>query len=311
MVSSRKNCTPILHFLIGSLGCFLTSFTLAQSNDSPNDSAYTNTHIFNNYGNLKSSQQQAILLNEKGPAPFSIFSSVQKWTTGPKLDNLYTEMAQGLYKVNDQWKIVASELYQKQGNIHLSNTGLGVNYLPNEDWSINAFAGAGAGVLYTYQYSLLLSPQYKLPITSDGKKTVSIEADVNYQEYALGNFRQFAPKINWQASDMMPPISFGYAFGSFQNSTSISANQYYQPKTANGAMISTSLRINEKSFLIITYYPYNKNIIGGFQVIQDTIGATFDYKLTDKLHLSLFSQYQNARNISIDIAFGGALNFSF
>jgi hypothetical protein len=283
--------------------------TLTTSSDP--DSDYMNTHVFTNYGNVQSSQQQLILLREKSPLPFSVFSSVQKWTTGPSQDNLYTQMAQGLYRVNDQWKIIASELYQKQGNINLTNTVLGANYQPDKDWSINASAGIGTGDLYTYKYSLLFSPQYKLPVFDNGRKILSAEASINYQEFSLGNFTQVIPKINWQPDQSMPPISIGYAFGNFQNSTPTTVNQYYEPKTINGAMISASLQATERSFLIISYYPYNKNLTGGRTITQDTVGATLNYKIADKFHIALFGQYQNARSVSIDIAFGGSLNFAF
>ena len=36
-------------------------------------------------------------------------------------------------------------------------------------------------------------------------------------------------------------------------------NQYYAPKTLNGAMISASIQATERSFLIISYYPYNQS----------------------------------------------------
>ncbi|MBU3627121.1 hypothetical protein ICN48_12870 [Polynucleobacter sp. JS-Safj-400b-B2] len=303
----------ITRFIFLALMILLNQYAFGESLNSPSDSDsnYENTHIFTNYGNVQSSQQQEILFREKSPLPFSIFGSVQKWTTGPSQDNLYTQMAQGLYKINDQWKVIASELYQKQGNINLTNTILGFNYLPDKDWSINASAGMGTGDSYTYKYSLLFSPQYKLPIFDNGRKVLSAEATINYQEFSLGNFTQVVPKINWQASQYMPPISIGYAFGNFQNSTSNTVNQYYAPKTLNGAMISASIQATERSFLIISYYPYNKNLTGGRTITQDTVGATLNYKIADKFHIALFGQYQNARNASIDLAFGGSLNFAF
>jgi hypothetical protein len=120
--------------------------------------------------------------------------------------------------------VIASALYQKQGNINLTNTIFGVNYQPDKDWSINASAGVGTGDLYTYKYSLLFSPQYKLPIFNNDRKILSAEASVNYQEFNLGNFTQVVPKINWQASQYMPPISVGYAFGNFQYATQNTVN---------------------------------------------------------------------------------------
>jgi len=310
---SFKDTFSIRRFLFCILMVLFHQYAFGEPLADPSeaDSDGLNTHVFTNYGNVQSSQQQLILLRDKSPLPFSIFSSVQKWTTGPSQDNLYTQMAQGLYRVNDQWKIIASELYQKQGNINLTNTVLGVNYQPDKDWSINASAGIGTGDLYTYKYSLLFSPQYKLPIFDNGRKILSAEASINYQEFSLGNFTQVIPKINWQPSQYIPPISIGYAFGNFQNSTPTTVNQYYEPKTLNGAMISASLQATERSFLIISYYPYNKNLTGGKTITQDTVGATLNYKITEKFHIALFGQYQNARDASIDLAFGGSLNFAF
>ena len=282
----------------------------AESNNPLDPDTYTSSHIFTDYGNIQSSQQQILLLNDKAPLPFSVFGSVQKWTTGPTQDNLITQMAQGLYKLNNHWKIIASELYQKQGNINLSNTVLGFNYQPTSNLSINTSAGAGTADTYTYKYSLLFSPEYKFSLFQD-KKLFSTSATLNYQEFALGNFRQFVPKINWQASEYMPPISFGYAIGSFRNTSSSIVNQYYQPKTLRGALISASMRMTDRAFFIISYYPYNKNIIGGYTTTQDTVGATLNYKIQEKVHVSLFSQYQNTRGSSVNLAFGGSFNFAF
>ena len=310
---SFKDAFSIRRFLFCILMVLFHQYAFGEPVAAPSeaDSGNLNTHVFTNYGNVQSSQQQLILLRDKSPLPFSIFSSVQKWTTGPSQDNLYTQMAQGLYRVNDQWKIIVSELYQKQGNINLTNTVLGANYQPDKDWSINASASMGTGDLYTYKYSLLFSPQYKLPIFDNGRKILSAEASINYQEFSLGNFTQVIPKINWQPSQYIPPISIGYAFGNFQNLTPTTVNQYYEPKTLNGAMISASLQATERSFLIISYYPYNKNLTGGKTITQDTVGATLNYKITEKFHIALFGQYQNARDASIDLAFGGSLNFAF
>lgn len=283
---------------------------LAELNNPSIQNTYTNTHLFTDYGNIQSTQQQVLLLNDKAPLPFSIFGSVQKWTTGPAQDNLITQVAQGLYKVNHQWKIIASELYQKQGNINLSNTVLGFNYQPDPHISINSSVGVGTAKAYTYKYSLLFSPEYKFPEFKN-RTTLSTSATFNYQEFSLGSFRQIIPKINWQASEYMPPLSLGYAIGTFQNNSSEIINQYYQPKTINGALISASLRTTERSFFIISYYPYNKNIIGGYTTTQDTLGATINYKVLDKVHVSVFSQYQNTRGSSVNLALGGSINFAF
>src|SRR5690606_35940072 len=97
----------------------------------------------------------------------------------------------------------------------------------------------------------------------------------NFQEFSSGQFYQIIPKLNIQPVKTLPPISLGYAFGTFRNSGPTTSNQYYQPKTKNGAMIGASLRTSDHSFLSLAYYPYNKNIIAGNVVTQDTFGATW------------------------------------
>jgi hypothetical protein len=97
-----KSTFLVMRFLCCILMILPHQHATAESISAPSDSAsdldsdYINTHLFTNYGNVQSSQQQLILLREKSPLPFSIFSSIQKWTTGPSQDNLYTQMAQGL-----------------------------------------------------------------------------------------------------------------------------------------------------------------------------------------------------------------------
>lgn len=311
MNDARPKLLPLVRFIFGCASLLITPFLLAQSVETSVTPERPTGHTFSDYGNIQSSQQQLILLNDKAPLPFSIFGSVQKWTTGPKQDNLITEVAQGLFKINEQWRAVASQLYQKQGSINLTNTVFGLNYRPNPNWSINSSVGAGTGYMYTYKYSLIFSPEYKLPILINEKRALSTSLGMNYQEFSLGGFSQIVPKINWHVSDYLPPVSIGYAFGSFKNSTSVTTNQYYQPKTINGAMLAASFRATQKSFVILSYYPYNHNIIGGRTLIQDTIGTTFNYKITDRMHISAFGQYQNSRASSIDLAFGGSVNFSF
>ena len=275
------------------------------------DQPYSRTHVFTNYGNIQSTQQQVFLMGNDKPLPFSLSGSVQKWNTGPNQDNLYTQMFQGLYRINDRWNVIFSEIYQRQGDIQLANAAVGFNFVPDNDWSINASLGLGAGYSYTYKYSLLFSPQYRLPFDFNGRKAFAVETALNYQEFSSGSFIQIVPKLNFQISETLPPISIGYAFGNFKNTGSQKINQYYQPKTSNGAMISASVRLTDNSFAIFSYYPYNKNIIGGNTVSQDTIGATWNYKVANSVHLSIFGQYQNTRNSSVDVSFGGSVNFSF
>jgi hypothetical protein len=303
------------HIAVRLILCFSASLYIsnvkAQTESKKSQDDYSGAHVFNNFGDIQSIQQQALLLGPNAPLPYSVFGSVRDWTTGPSKDKLITQTMQGLYKINDQWKVIGQELYQKQGGMNLTNTILGVNYRPDEDLGFNFSAGAGTGYLYTNKYSFSFSPHYSLPTLGEGKKNLSVEANLYYQEFSLGNFKQFVPKINWQASEYMPPLSFAYAFGSFRNSTSAIINQYYQAKIIHGAVVNLSLPATQNSFLILSYYPYNKNIIGGSTVTQDTLGATWNYKISEKLHFTLYSEYQNTRNSSVNLVFGGSINFGF
>ena len=296
-------------FYVGFLLCI--SALNAQSESDTSFADYSHSHIFSSVGNAQSANQETVALGQKGPLPISAFGNVQKWTNGPAPVNLITQVVQGAFKVDDHWKIVASELYQKQGPINLTNSVIGSSYKPNKDWSINSYVGVGTNMLYTYKYSLMLSPQYILPIVKDGMKVFSAETAVNYQVFELGSFSQITPKINWQVSEYLPPISIAYAFGNFQNSTITTINNYNVPKIINGATISASLKTTEKSFLMINYSPENKQLIGGMQSISNTVAATFNYMIADKLHLSAFSQYGNTRGVGTTVALGGGLSFAF
>jgi hypothetical protein len=302
--------SALLTFLaaIAALLSFAPAYAQA---DSSSDQPYSRTHVFTSYGNIQSTQQQVFLMNNDKPLPFSLSGNVQKWNTGPSQENLYTQMFQGLYRVNNRWNVIFSEIYQKQGDIQLANAAVGFNFVPDNDWSFNASLGLGSGYSYTYKYSLLFSPQYRLPFEFNGRKAFAVEAALNYQDFSSGSFTQIVPKLNFQISETLPPISIGYAFGNFRNSGSKKTNQYYQPKTSNGAMVSASIRLTDNSFAIFSYYPNNKNIIGGNTVSQDTLGATWNYKVAPNVHLSIFGQYQNTRNSSVDVSFGGSVNFSF
>lgn len=293
--------------------CFLLCISTFNAHSVSDTSVpdYSHSHIFSQIGRTQASNEETLILGEKGPLPFAVFGNVQKWTNGPAPVNLITQVAQGSFKVNNQWKIVASELYQKQGAVNLTNSVLGVNYKSSKDWSINSYIGAGTNILHTYKYSFMFSPQYKLPIIENGRKIFSTEASVNYQAFGLGSFAQITPKINYQASEYLPPISIAYAFGNFQNSTQTTANNYNTPNIINGATISASLQTTEKSFLIVNYSPNNKQLIGGVQSTADTVSATFNYKIADKAHLSAFSQYGNTRGLGTTLAMGGGLLFSF
>ena len=149
-------------FNISFLLCISTFNAHSVSDTSVPD--YSHSHIFSQIGSTQASNEETLMLGEKGPLAFAVFGNVQKWTNGPAPVNLITQEAQGSFKVNDQWKIVASELYQKQGAVNLTNTVLGVNYKPSNDWSINSSVGAGTNILHTYKYSFMFSPQYTLQL---------------------------------------------------------------------------------------------------------------------------------------------------
>lgn len=293
------------------LAAALTASSAIAQESHQTQSQPGSTHVFTTYGNAQSTQQQVYLLSDDKPMPFSLSGNVQKWTTGPSQDNLYTQMLQGLVDLGSKTRLVFSQIYQTQGSIELANAAVGLNYTPTSDWSINTAIGFGVGHQYTYRYSLFFSPQYRLPVQSSGIHAMYAEASINYQNFTSGEFIQLVPKINIQLSETLPPLSVGYAFGTFRNNGPGQLNQYYQPKTRNGAMVSASVRSSDNSFLIFSYYPYNQNIIGGNLVVQDTVAATWNYKVARNLHLSVFGQYQNSRNVSTDLTFGGSINFSF
>jgi len=66
----------------------------------------------------------------------------------------------------------------------------------------------------------------------------------------------------------------------------------------------------QKDFSSHFNYPYYSNQTGGKPIPQDTVGTIQNYKITEKFYIVLLSQYQNARDASIDPAFGGSLNFA-
>ena len=278
-----------------------------QSGD--NDLAHT--HIFGGDINIQSMHQQFALASARGPLPFGVTGSVQRWISGPPLDNLYTQIAQGYMPVGDKWKLVFNQIYQNQGNINLANMVVGASYKPTSDVSINATVGVGANTAYTYRYSIYASPQFILPYTQGGKKVLSVEAGLTYQSYALGEFSQIAPKVNWNASESLPLLSAGYSFGSFRNSTSQTLTGYYQPKTLSGAMFTSVFKPTEKSFFALSWYPANRNYIAGVQMVQDTYGATLHYNASEQIRFSLFSQFQVTRGSGNDVAFGVSMSFNF
>lgn len=291
----------------------IPSISQAQSTDQKNTSVddLSHTHIFGGDINIQGMHQQYSLANARGPLPFGITGSVQKWVSGPPLANLYTQIAQGYAPLNDKVKLVFNEIYQKQGNIALTNLVTGISYKANSDLSINVTAGAGTNPQNTYRYSFYFSPQYKLPFESDGQKTTSIEAGLTYQNFALGEFAQISPKVNWHVSALLPVLSAGYSFGNFKNSSSQVTNGYYPPKTLSGAMFTGVLRPSQNSFLALTWYPANLNNIAGIEVIQDTFGATLHYNWSPQFRSSLFSQFQVTRGSGNNVALGASASFNF
>ncbi len=271
----------------------------------------SHTHIFGGDINIQGMHQQFALATARGPLPFGVTGSVQRWISGPPLDNLYTQIAQGYVPVGDKWKLVFNEIYQNQGNINLANVVVGANYKPSSDISLNATIGMGANTLYTYRYSVYASPQFMLPYTQNGKKALSVEAGLTYQSYELGDFSQISPKLNWHVSESLPMVSVGYSFGSFKNTTAQTMTGYYQPKTLNGAMLTSVVKPSDKSFLALTWYPANRNYIAGVEMIQDTFGATLHYNASERIRFSLFSQFQVTRGSGNDIAGGVSMSFNF
>lgn len=271
----------------------------------------SHTHIFGGDINIQGLHQQFALATARGPLPFGVTGSVQRWISGPPLDNLYTQIAQGYVPVGDKWKLVFNEIYQNQGSINLANVVVGANYKPSSDVSLNATIGVGANMQYTYRYSVYASPQFILPYTQNGKKALSLEAGLTYQSYELGDFSQISPKLNWHVSDLLPMVSVGYSFGNFKNTTAQTMTGYYQPKTLSGAMFTSVVKPSEKSFLALTWYPANRNYIAGVEMIQDTFGATLHYNASEQVRFSLFSQFQVTRASGNDIAGGVSVSFNF
>lgn len=291
---------------------FSPSHAQSQSARSqPNDDGLSHTHIFGGNINIQGMHQQFSLANSKGPLPIGVTASVQKWLTGPPLANLYTQMAQGYIPVTDKLKVVFSEIFQKQGNIELANIVAGVSYQAGSHLSINATSGLGTNAQNTYRYSFYFSPQYTLPYTQNNKKIFSAEAGLTYQNFELGEFTQITPKLNWHVSDSLPLVSIGYSFGNFKNTSNQKTNGYYQPKTLNGAMLTGVVKPSEFSFLALTWYPANRNNIAGFDVIQDTVGATLHYNWSSQLRFSVFSQFQVTRGSGNDVALGVSASFNF
>ncbi len=268
-------------------------------------------HFFGNFNHPQAMQDQVALAVHPGPLPIMVSGNVQRWMTGPPLKDLDTQVAQGLFRVNDKWTVVAQQLYQQQGPITLANLVAGFNYKPDEDWSINATLGAGIHTLYTYQWSGFISPQYQLPLEIAGRKRISVEAGLTFEQYQLGTFTQILPKVNLHVASWLPQVSVGYAEGHFHNSTPVSATQYYQPQTVHGFALTAVTRPLDSVYVVVSYLPVNRNYIAGSNVTQDTVSGTIHWNLTDSLRLSVFGQFQDVRGGGSDNAFGGGVNFTF
>jgi hypothetical protein len=271
----------------------------------------SHAHVFTSFGNIQSSSDQIALVTDIQPLPISISANQMRWTNGPYLANLNSVNVQGVIKLDEKVKFVFNELYQNQGNINLTNNIIGFNVRPNSDWSINLSGGAGTGTLYTFKSSAYISPQYKLPVLNNGKPLLSISADFLMQNYELGKFSQLTPKTNLYINELIPMLSIGYALGNFKYSSNVTQTQYYQPLTQSGVFISPVIRTSERTFTAVSWYPNNLNNIGGVMVRQNTLGGTFNYQLTSQFRMSVFAQYQNISNGSIDVAYGGGINLSF
>jgi hypothetical protein len=113
--------------------CSATKNTVA-SDDLP-------VHFFGDTTHLQATSDQVGLEAQTGPLPISVSGNVQSWTSGPPLSDLYTESAQALYHINQNWKILGQQLYQQQGSIALSNFVGGFNYRPNNDQGRSWFCG--------------------------------------------------------------------------------------------------------------------------------------------------------------------------
>lgn len=271
----------------------------------------SHSHLFGSFGNVQGLQQQVSMVNAVGPLPITVSGNVQRWNSGPPLEDLYTEVLQGLFRIDDRWKFVFQQLYQKQGGISLANGVVGFNYAPDAAWSLNATAGFGVHTAYTYRYSLYVSPQLKLPMQHDGKALVSLEADLLFNDYELGRFAQAVPKVNLRVARFLPQLTVGYAFGHFTSNPGVTATQYYQPLTTRGLVLSPVFRPADNVFLVVSWFPNNRNYIAGTTPRQNTVGATLHLNVSNQVHFSLFSQYQETVGSGTDYALGGGVSFNY
>ena len=267
-------------------------------------------HFFGNTTHLQATSDQVGLATQTGPLPISISGNVQSWTSGSPLRDLYTESAQGFYQLNQNWRILGQQLYQQQGSITLSNFVGGVNFRPKNDLSFNVTVGAGVHTLYTYQWSAYLSPQYRLPWTVCGRKPVALELDTTFENYVLGNFSQATPKIDLDLTSWLPQLQIGYAFGDFDNTTSVHPTQYYQPQAIRGVTFTAVAHPLDQMYVVVSYLPANRNYIAGSYVTQNTFGGTVHWNLTAGFRLSFYGEDSWYEGGS-DRALGGGVSFAF
>jgi hypothetical protein len=291
-------------------GCATTASCPASATSVAADDASAPIHFFGDTSHLQATSDQVSLASQPGPLPISVSGNIQSWTSGPPLSDLYTEAAQGFYRIDENWKILGQQLYQQQGSITLANFVGGFNYKPNDDISLNVTAGIGVHTLYTYQWSTYISPQYVLPWSLGGKKRVALEADTTFENYVRGNFSQVTPKLDLDLATWLPQLQIGYAFGNFENTTSISATQYYQPQTIRGVTLTAVLHPLDRVYIVASYLPANRNYIAGSYVRQNSFGGTIHWNLNAALRLSAYGEdtwYQGGS----DRALGGGLGLAF
>jgi hypothetical protein len=277
------------------------------------DPAGNGSPLFNFFGDTSHRQttaDQVSLSSQSGPLPVTISGNVQRWTSGPPLQNLYTQAAQGLYRINDQWKLLGQELYQQQGSINLLNVVGGFNYQPNDDFNINVTAGVGDHTLYTYRWSTYISPQYRLPWELYGRRRVAIEAATTFENYELGNFYQLTPKLDLDLADWLPQLQIGYAFGNFGSTGATTTTQYYQPQTVRGLTITAVAHPLQDVYIVASYLPANRNYIAGNYVVQDTVAATVHWNVAGNLRLAAYAEKSWYQGGSYR-ALGGGVSFAF
>ena len=268
------------------------------------------TNFFGNSRYLQAMSEQVNLSRQGGPLPFTLSGNVQSWTSGPPQPDLYTEVAQLAYKLNDQWTLIGQQLYQQQASIELWNFVGGFGYQPTEDFNVNFMAGFGVHTLYTYEWAAYLSPQYTLPITIGGEKRLALGANITVESYELGTFSQFQPRISIRAAEWLPQVQIAYSFGTFDNDAGVTKTQYYQPQAVNGWSLTAVFHPFEAIYAVVSYLPENRNYIAGNYAIQNTVSGTLHMNLTPALRASVY--YQDTwYKVGGDQAVGGGFSVAF